>query len=129
LGSRKAHPLSIPLGLAREVTFTESRSGQIRLEAAMMIGGGRHAAAVVSDPVAFHFDCRGAPSGTGSGGVQPAQATGRVTAVRTEAVRPQPDYKGPYPGKFDFVFTITTDGPAEVKYILVNQADRVWQSG
>lgn len=53
----------------------------------------------------------------------------RVTAVQMVAVRPRPDYKGPYPGQFDFVFSITADGPAEVKYVLLNQADRVWQSG
>jgi hypothetical protein len=103
-----------PLGLAREVTFTESRSGQIRLEAAMMIGGGRHAPAVVSDPVAFHFDCRGAPSGTGGGATQPTQTTSRVTEVRLHLV---PDrYAGPCPGHVQLVGDITTNGPGTVWY-------------
>jgi hypothetical protein len=58
-----------------------------------------------------------------------APSSGRVTAVRRVGVRPGPEYKGPYPAKFEFVFSITTDGPAEVKYVLVNQADRAWDSG
>jgi len=60
---------------------------------------------------------------------QPAQSGGHVTAVRRVGVRPSPDYKGRYPAQFEFVFSITTDGPAEVKYVLVNQADRAWNSG
>jgi hypothetical protein len=61
------------------------------------------------------------------GGPVPA-AGGQVTAVRAVAVRPQAAYKGPYPGKLDFVFSITSDGPAEVKYILVNQSGAVWKA-
>jgi hypothetical protein len=61
------------------------------------------------------------------GGPGPA-AGGQVTAVRAVAVRPRPDYKGPYPGKFDFVFAITSDGPAEVKYTVVNQSGAVWKA-
>jgi hypothetical protein len=58
---------------------------------------------------------------------EPSKA--QVTSVRSVSVRPRPDYKGEYPGQFDFVFAVTSDGPAEVKYVLVNQADRAWQSG
>jgi len=61
------------------------------------------------------------------GGPGPA-AGGQVTAVRAVAVRPQADYKGPYPGKLEFVFSITSDGPAEVKYIVVNQSGAVWKA-
>ena len=60
--------------LGQGVNFKESKSGQIRLEAAMMIGGGKHEPAVLSDPVAFHFECPDAPSGTGGGATQPTQA-------------------------------------------------------
>lgn len=53
----------------------------------------------------------------------------RVTAVRLLGVRPTPRYVGPYPGKFDFVFAITSTGPGEVKWVLVNQADVAWENG
>jgi hypothetical protein len=59
----------------------------------------------------------------------PAQSGGRVTGVRQVAVRPSPNYKGPTPAKFEFVFAIATDGPVDVKYVLVNQDDRAWESG
>jgi len=56
-------------------------------------------------------------------------AAPRVTEVRLVGVRPTPKYVGPYPGKFDFVFAITSSGPAEVKWVLVNQADVAWENG
>jgi hypothetical protein len=53
----------------------------------------------------------------------------QVTAVRVVGVRPTPRYVGPYPGKFNFVFAITSSGRAEVKWVLVNQADVAWENG
>jgi hypothetical protein len=53
----------------------------------------------------------------------------RVTEVRLLGVRPSPNYKGPYPGSFDFAYAITSDGPAEVKWVLVNQAGIAWKNG
>jgi len=69
---------------------------------------------------------------------QPSRPTGRgqaaptgvqVTKVRAVGARPTPDYKGASPATFEFVFSITANGPTEIKYILLNQADRVWNSG
>jgi hypothetical protein len=53
----------------------------------------------------------------------------QVTAVRLLGVRPTPRYVGPYPGKFNFVFAITSSGHTEVKWVLVNQADVAWENG
>ena len=49
--------------------------------------------------------------------------------VTITQVDPQPEYKGPYPAKFTLHFAISTTGPAEVKYIIVNQAGVSWNSG
>jgi len=110
-------------GLGKGVTFTESRSGEIRLEAAMMIGGDRHGPVVVSAPVAFHFNCGGTPPAT-SGRATPApRAPGmgatspqgsRVTEVRMHLV-PE-SYSGPCPGHVQLVGEITADGPGTVWY-------------
>lgn len=55
-----------------------------------------------------------APTGTVSRGVQPAQASGRVTEVRLRLV---PDsYAGPCPGYVQLVGDITTNGPGTVWY-------------
>jgi hypothetical protein len=51
---------------------------------------------------------------------QPSPSGGQVAQVRQVGVRPSPDYKGPTPAKFEFVFAITADGTADVKWILLN---------
>jgi outer membrane lipoprotein-sorting protein len=65
------------------------------------------------------------PAGRG----QAAPTGVQVTEVRAVGARPTPDYKGASPATFEFVFSITANGPVEIKYILLNQADRVWNSG
>jgi hypothetical protein len=57
------------------------------------------------------------------------QARAQVTEVRALAVGPDSHYAGPSPAAFEFKFSITASGPADIKYILVNQADRVSASG
>jgi hypothetical protein len=52
-----------------------------------------------------------------------------VTEVRALGVGPDSHYAGPSPAAFEFKFSITASGPADIKYILVNQADRVSASG
>jgi len=66
-------------GMGRDVTFHESRSGQIRLEAAMEIEGGGHGPTVLSNPVTFHFNCAG-QTPAGEAGTSPRiQPTRRPT--------------------------------------------------
>lgn len=49
--------------------------------------------------------------------------------VTITQVEPQPHYKGPYPARFTLHFAISSTGPAEVKYIIVNQAGVSWEAG
>jgi hypothetical protein len=62
-------------------------------------------------------------------GQQGSQTGASVTGVRVLGVRPAPDYNGAYPATFEFAFSVTVSGPTEIKYVLLNQDDRVWESG
>ena len=44
-------------------------------------------------------------------------------------VQPGAAYKGASPAQFGFTFAITATGPAEIKWILLNQGDTFWESG
>jgi hypothetical protein len=109
-----------------EVAVEARGSGSANLATKQAQG---EASVQTSSKVGSQASPKPAPTGTSGPRTQAAQAQGRVTEVRSVGVRPTPDYKGPYPGKFDFVFSVTTDGPAEVKWVLVNQADIAWGSG
>ena len=111
------------LSAHEEVSATAQGSGSVDLGANQVRGDAHLVQPVVSQALAKPGPAPASPASS----AEPAKA--QVTAVRSVGVRPRPDYKGEYPGQFDFVFAVTSDGPAEVKYILVNQADRAWQSG
>jgi hypothetical protein len=57
----------------------------------------------------------------------PASAA-QVTEVRAVSVQPS-NYQGRSPAAFVFTFSVTANAATPIKYILLNQADIVWNSG